>query len=250
MNIQYVGEHLMAGNLGRIFIWLSILSLIASALLYIYSIKKAEKKVLYSKLAGNFYWLHFITLLGAIGSLYYLLGNHYFEYSYVWQYSSKDMATKFLISCFWAGQEGSYLVWAFFQGLIGLFVLYSAKEWKAWVMPVFALGQFFLISMLLGLDLGSFSIGGSPFELLRNMPQNAEEELFKEANYLMYLIDGNGLNPLLENVWMVIHPPSLFLGYAVALVPVSFAIASLWRKEYHSWLKPAIPWALAAILTL
>ena len=250
MNIQYVGEHLMAGNLGRIFIWLSILSLVASALLYIFSIKKAEKRALYSKLAGNFYWLHFITLLGAIGTLYYLFGNHCFEYSYVWQYSSKDMATKFLISCFWAGQEGSYLVWAFFQGIIGLLLLYSAKEWKAWVMPVFTAGQFFLVSMVLGLDLGSFSIGGSPFELLRNMPQNAEEDLFKEANYLMYLIDGNGLNPLLENIWMVIHPPSLFLGYAVALVPASFAIASLWRKEYHSWLKPAIPWTIAAILTL
>ncbi len=250
MNIQYVGEHLVAGNLGRIFIWISILSLVASALLYIFSIKNAEKKALYSKLAGNFYWLHFITLLGAIGSLYYLIGNHYFEYSYVWQYSSRDMATKFLISCFWAGQEGSYMVWAFFQGIIGLFLLYSAREWKAWVMPVFTAGQFFLISMVLGLDLGSFSIGGSPFELLRNMPQNAEEELFKEANYLLYLIDGNGLNPLLENIWMVIHPPSLFLGYAVALVPASFAIASLWRKEYHSWLKPAIPWTIAAILTL
>jgi len=250
MNIQYIGEHIMAGNIGRIFVWISFLSLVTTAVLYVLSIKKADKKNLYVKLAGNFFWLHFVALLGVIASLYYLIGNHCFEYSYVWQYSSTGMATKFLVSCFWAGQEGSYLVWAFFQGIIGLFVLYSAREWKAWVMPVFAIGQLFLVSMVLGLDLGIFSIGGSPFELLRNMPQNAGEELFKEANYLAYLVDGNGLNPLLENVWMVIHPPSLFLGYAVTLVPVSYAIASLWRKEYHTWLKPAIPWTLAAILTL
>jgi len=250
MNIQYVGEHLMAGYLGRIFIWLSILSLIFSALLYIYSIKKADKRALYTKLAGKLYWFHFLTLLGAIASLYYLIGNHCFEYSYVWQYSSVDMPVKYIISCFWAGQEGSYLVWAFWQGIIGLILLRTAKEWKTWVVPVFETGQIFLISMVLGLEFGSFSIGGSPFGLLRDMPSNAGEELFKQANYLSFLTDGNGLNPLLENIWMIIHPPSLFLGYAVALVPFSFAVASLWRKEYHSWLKPAIPWTLAGILAL
>ncbi len=250
MNIQYVGEHLAAGNLGRIFIWLSFITLIASALLYIYSIKNDEKRTLYTKLAGNFYWFHFISLVGAIASLYYLIGNHCFEYSYVWQYSSVDMPAKFMISCFWAGQEGSYLVWAFWQGLIGLLLLRTAKDWKPWVMPVFATGQFFLISMVLGLNIGTFSIGGSPFELLRNMPQNLGEDLFKDPNYLSMLIDGNGLNPLLENIWMIIHPPSLFLGYAVTLVPFSYAVASLWRKEYHSWLKPAIPWTLAGILAL
>lgn len=250
MNIQYVGEHLMAGYLGRIFIWLSILSLIGSALFYIFSHRKEGKKALYTKLAGNLFWFHFITLTGAIASLYYLIGNHCFEYSYVWQYSSADMPMKFMISCFWAGQEGSYLIWAFWQGIIGLILLRSSKEWKSWVMPIFASGQFFLISMVLGLNIGSFSIGGSPFGLLRDMPQNSGEELFKQANYLSFLVDGNGLNPLLENIWMIIHPPSLFLGYAVALVPFSYAIASLWRKQYHSWLKPAIPWTLAAILAL
>jgi len=250
MNIQYIGEHLIAGYLGRIFIWISFLSLIISAFLYIYSLKEKDKKALYTKLAGYFYWFHFIALLGAIASLYYLIVNHYFEYTYVWQYSSVDMAKKFLISCFWAGQEGSYLVWAFWQGIIGLILMRTAKEWKAWVMPVFATGQFFLISMVLGLDLGSFSIGGSPFGLLRDMPSNLNEELFKHADYLAFLTDGNGLNPLLENIWMIIHPPSLFLGYAVVLVPFSYAIASLWRKEYYSWLKPAIPWTLAAVLTL
>jgi len=250
MNIQYVGEHLMAGYLGRIFIWLSFLSLIISAIFFIYSLRNEEKKALYTRLAGNFFWFHFLSLLGAIASLYYLIGNHCFEYSYVWQYSSAEMQKKFMISCFWAGQEGSYLVWAFWQGLIGILLLRTAKEWKNWVMPVFATGQFFLITMVLGLDFGSFSIGGTPFELLRNLPQNASEELFKNPNYVSLLTDGNGLNPLLENIWMIIHPPSLFLGYAVALVPFSFAIASLWRKEYHSWLKPAIPWTIAGILAL
>jgi len=249
MDIHYIGEHLWVGFLGRAFIWVSFLSLISSAILYLRAIKKPEKLML-GVLAKNLFVVHFVSLVGAIASLYYLIGNHCFEYSYVWQYSSLEMPGKFMVSCFWAGQEGSYMVWAFWQGIIGLILLKTAKEWKNWVMPVFATGQFFLISMVLGLEIGKLSIGGSPFELLRNMPQNAAEELFKNANYLSMITDGNGLNPLLENIWMIIHPPSLFLGYAVALVPFSYAIASLWRKDYHAWLKPAIPWTIAGILTL
>lgn len=249
MGIQFVGEHLIAGTLGRIFIWLSILSLVFSAVLFILSLN-GDKKTLYAKLAGSFFWLHFGALLGAVGALYYLFVHHCFEYSYIYQYSSLDMPAKYMLSCFWAGQEGSYLIWAFFQGLIGLLLLKTTREWKPWVLPIFSTGQFFILSMVLGFDLGSFSIGGSPFELLRNLPQSAADEFFKNPNYLSMIADGNGLNPLLENIWMIIHPPALFLGYAVALVPFSYAMASLWRKQYHAWLRPAIPWTLAALLTL
>lgn len=58
--------------------------------------------------------------------------------------------------------------------------------------------------------------------------------------------DGNGLNPLLQNYWMVIHPPTLFLGFAATLVPFSFAIAALWKKNYTDWVKIALPWTLIA----
>lgn len=249
MNIQYVGEHLFAGYLGKAFIWLSILSLITSAIYFVKSTSQPNKDR-YLKLGTQLFVAHFAALLGAIATLYYLIINHSFEYSYVWQYSSFDMQWKFLISCFWAGQEGSFLIWALFQGLIGLFVLKGSGEWRAHVIAVFATGQFFLLSMVLGLQIGDFSIGGSPFTLLRHMPQNIGEELFNQPNYLSMIADGNGLNPLLENIWMIIHPPSLFLGYAVALVPFSYAVASLWRKDYHSWLKEGIIWTLAAILSL
>ena len=56
--------------------------------------------------------------------------------------------------------------------------------------------------------------------------------------------DGSGLNPLLQNYWMIIHPPVLFLGFALTLVPFAYAIAGLWRKEHTSWISPAIPWTL------
>ena len=56
--------------------------------------------------------------------------------------------------------------------------------------------------------------------------------------------DGNDLNPLLQNYWMVIHPPVLFMGFASTIVPFAFAIAGLWKKKFGEWTKPALPWAL------
>ncbi|MDX1409650.1 MAG: cytochrome c biogenesis protein CcsA, partial [Saprospiraceae bacterium] len=58
------------------------------------------------------------------------------------------------------------------------------------------------------------------------------------------MIQGNGLNPLLQNYWMTIHPPTLFLGFASVAIPFSFAMAGLLTGKHREWLKPALPWAL------
>jgi cytochrome c-type biogenesis protein CcmF len=101
--------------------------------------------------------------------------------------------------------------------------------------------QLFLTSMILGVVIGSFKIGSSPFILLRDFM--ADAPVFKlNPNFIPQ--DGTGLNPLLQNYWMVIHPPTLFLGFAAALVPFAFAIAGLWKGAYSEWVKPALPWAL------
>jgi cytochrome c-type biogenesis protein CcmF len=53
--------------------------------------------------------------------------------------------------------------------------------------------------------------------------------------------DGSGLNPLLQNYWMVIHPPTLFLGFALTLLPFAFCIAGLWQKKYSEWINLPCP---------
>ena len=95
--------------------------------------------------------------------------------------------------------------------------------------------------------MGVYKLGSSPFELLRDKMQ---APIFSMPNYLDNLVDGTGLNPLLQNYWMVIHPPTLFLGFALTIVPFAFAVTSLFKKEYRSWIKPALPWALAWFCTL
>ena len=85
-------------------------------------------------------------------------------------------------------------------------------------------------------------VGSDPFALLRH-ELNAPV-LFTNADYLQFprIREGNDLNSLLQNYWMVIHPPILFLGFASTIVPFAYAIAGLMQKD-HSWTKPAIPWA-------
>src|SRR4030042_1893416 len=58
--------------------------------------------------------------------------------------------------------------------------------------------------------------------------------------------DGRGLNPLLQNYWMVIHPQVLFSGFAAMAVPYAFALAALMKRDYQQWFKPATPWMVFA----
>jgi len=97
-------------------------------------------------------------------------------------------------------------------------------------MTVFALVQTFLTSMILGVVIPyiDLKIGSSPFLLLRE----AQPDLpvwSMQPNFIPK--DGRGLNPLLQNYWMVIHPPTLFLGFALTLVPFAYLIAGMWKTN-------------------
>jgi cytochrome c-type biogenesis protein CcmF len=74
--------------------------------------------------------------------------------------------------------------------------------------------------------------------------------IFNSPDYLKNIADGTGLNPLLQNYWMVIHPPTLFLGFALTIVPFAFAVTALFRKEHRAWIRPALPWTLVAGMIL
>ncbi|MCX6306369.1 MAG: cytochrome c biogenesis protein CcsA [Bacteroidetes bacterium] len=250
MNIQYIGEHLLPGEMGKFFVWLGFGTAILAAIFYSLDFYRKDNRRIWLNSARALYVVHAISIISVAVVLYFLIFKHYFEYSYVWQYSSKELPMKYIVSCFWAGQEGSFLVWALWQALIGLVLLRLARKWESPVMLIFSISQAFVTSMLLGVTWFGVKIGASPFELLRSTIDTVEGTIFAMPNYLTMVGDGNGLNPLLENIWMTIHPPILFLGYALALVPFSYAIASFMKKDYHTWIGRALPWTLFALLML
>ncbi len=234
--------HYFIGNLGHLF----VIGSFVTALLAAFSYWKADQA---GSLAHDWRWnarvsfmAHLLSVIGVVITLYTIISNHYFEYHYAYAHSSLRLPSQYMISCFWEGQEGSFLLWMFWQALIGVVLIRTQQKWEAPVMVVFALVQAFLASMILGVVIPGIDLklGSSPFILLRDA---LDDPIFKvQPDFIPK--DGNGLNPLLQNYWMVIHPPTLFLGFALTLVPFAFCIAGLWKKQYSEWVKPALPWSI------
>ncbi|UKJ09330.1 heme lyase CcmF/NrfE family subunit [Solitalea lacus] len=248
MDIQYVGEHLLPGKIGQFFIVLAFGTSLLSTIAYYFQTVKDKNDTSWRQIARWSFRVQSVAVVGIIASLFYIIYNHYFEYNYAWAHSSKTLPVEYMISCFWEGQEGSFLLWAFWQLVIGNIIMRTAKTWEDSVMTIIGLSQVFILSMLLGVEVLGHRIGSSPFILLREAMQ---APIFKDPEYLIkYIADGKGLNPLLQNYWMVIHPPTLFFGFASMVAPFAFAIAGLWTKRITEWIKPAIPWALVAVMVL
>lgn len=236
----------MIAEAGRWFLSVAFISSVFAMVLYAYASIRQNKK---AEQISNWLWgLKGIFVTVASGALIYLIMTHQFQYFYVWNYTSLDLETKYLFSAFYGGQEGSFLLWVFFAFLVGLgLIKWTRKPYRGPVMFVMALTQFFLLSMILGWDLGFARIGASPFRTIAQEMPNAP---FLQANPGFVPQDGTGLNDLLKSPWMMIHPPIIFLGFSMMTVPFAFAVASLWTKTYHEWIRPALPWTLAANLSL
>lgn len=154
-----------------------------------------------------------------------------FDIEYVYQYSSNDLGTLFTIAATWAGQPGSFAVWILFAALVAVPVAQRARHFEPYIMPVLMFVQVGFLLFLLILN---------PFRPMLDPMTGAP----------ITPADGSGLNPLLHNFWMIIHPPVLFLGFTLAAVPFAYALGALMRYDYDTWIIRALPWTLAAWSTL
>ena len=240
--------HTFIGNLGQLSVVTAFVSALVAAFSFYKSVTvdKLEKEGWIKYAQGAFY-VHGAAVISIIVCLYYIVYNHYFEYHYAWSHSSRQLPVYYMISCFWEGQEGSFLLWTFWNVVLGAVIINTNKIWKGSVMTIFALVQVFLTSMILGVVIFNIKIGSTPFILLRDAMVDAP--VFQmNPDYIPE--DGNGLNALLQNYWMVIHPPTLFLGFATTLVPFAYCVAGLWTGQLKEWIKPALPWALFSAMVL
>ncbi|HND89077.1 MAG TPA: cytochrome c biogenesis protein CcsA, partial [Saprospiraceae bacterium] len=240
--MNYVGEHLLPGQIGHLCAVLSFVAALLSTLAYFWATQRrgsAESDGWRS--LGRFgFVLHGLATLAIIGTLFYILLAKMYEYQYAWANVSDDLPSRYVFSAFWKEQQGSFLLWSFWHVVLGVVLLLRGGKWETPVMTVIALAETFIASMILGIYFGDWRMGASPFDLLRHA---MDAPIFAQADYLSK-IKGNGLNPLLQNYWMTIHPPTLFLGFASTVVPFAFAVAGLWLREHKDWLRPALPWAL------
>ncbi|HMQ34285.1 MAG TPA: cytochrome c-type biogenesis CcmF C-terminal domain-containing protein [Chloroflexaceae bacterium] len=150
-----------------------------------------------------------------------------FDIEYVNNYSSRELDFFFTIASSWAGQPGSFMIWVLWGCIAAAFLVQRAKHFEPYVLGVMMLVQASLMIFVLILN---------PYQPL----------LDPNTGLALTPADGRGLNPLLHNFWMIIHPPILFVGYALATVPFAFAVGALLRRDYDTWVTRALPWTIGA----
>ncbi len=237
---------LILGRLGNLAI--SLAFVFAALAAFAYHRAGAERDRSWIRLGRLAWGLHALSVLGIVAALFAIIFGHHFEYHYAWQHSSRDLELKYILSCFWEGQEGSFLLWTFWHAVLGLVLVFGRSAWEARLLSVFGILQVGLLSFLLGVHVLGTKVGNTPFLLLADVMQRDPVFLFDD--YMRFIPDGTGLNALLQNYWMVIHPPVLFLGFASAAVPFAFVLAALRFRDYKGWVAPALPWTLFAVLVL
>ncbi len=163
-------------------------------------------------------------VLVAAGLLWYgLLGDH-FELTYVWNHSERALPAFYKFSALWGGQAGSLLFWCLLLSGYSAIVAVSNRKRLQVLMPY--VNATLLATSLFFLTLLVFA--ANPFERVGFVPP-----------------DGQGLNPLLQNYWMVIHPVMLYLGYVGMVVPFAFAVGALMSKRVdNEWVRTVRRWTL------
>ena len=172
----------------------------------------------------------FIALVAATLSLWVGLISHDFNIEYVAAYTSRNLPSYYIVSALWAGQKGSLLFWAVVLALFGSLAQGLTPRRYAPLLPyvagVTSAVVVFFVSVML--------FAASPFERLPFTPP-----------------DGRGLNPQLQNIGMVVHPPMLYLGYISLTVPFAFAVAALMSRRLDTgWIHAIRKWTLVSWLFL
>ena len=252
--MNYLGEHLLPGKLGHFFILLSFSASLVATIAFFKSAqaKNPEDEQNWKKLARISFYIETLAVFSTVACIYFIVRSHLFEYNFAWEHSSKALDFKYLLACIWEAQEGSFLLWTMWHCVLGLILIGRGGKWEGPVLTVISFAQFCLATMILGIYFFGTKVGNSPFLLVRQMEGLMNQPLFNRPDYLSFpqMQDGQGLNALLQNYWMVIHPPVLFLGFASTIVPFAYAFAGLWKKQYGNWTRIALPWTLFSACVL
>jgi cytochrome c-type biogenesis protein CcmF len=266
--------------IGNILLTLGLVSGVFTVLMYYLTYRGYENTLPIARISYHF---TAIMVICSAALLLYAILTHQYQYKYVYNYSGSDLPTGLLMSTFYAGQEGSFMLWTFLTSIIGLILLeYTSKrgDLEPRVMMIFSLSLSCLLVMVSPLlkspfnyiwmekdfiDLKNINNAYLTLPALQSFiftdPQSNKQfvEMGKDLYAALvsnnisvnnFIIQGKGLNPLLQNFWMQIHPPILFTGFSMSAVPFAFAMSAILKNEYRDWIKQALPWILTGTCIL
>ncbi len=215
-------------ELGSYSLYLCFIITAYAAVTSLLGVALKERRMMDSAEAATYGIFGLLTITSA--ALLYAFVTDNFEIKYVYYYSDKALPMFYKVTAFWAGQEGSILLWAWLLALFSVLVViqnrHANRELMPYVTAVLMVTCLFFVAIMVFVT--------PPFEALFFMPP-----------------DGKGLNPLLQNPGMIWHPPSLYLGYVGYTIPFAFAIAALCTgKLDDTWIKTTRRWSLFSWLLL
>ena len=248
-NIQYIGEWLLPGQIGHFFTLLGMVAALYAVLTFgraawLETRGRTDEAELWKRLGRVGFGLNGLAVMGIFLVLFFLIFNHRFEYKYVWQHSSLSLPVHYMISCFWEGQEGSFLLWQFWTAVLGIVLI--SHGGKVGIRCANG-GEFYAIVLGRPCSLGCIFLATNSVAAPSHSPAwTWPTRLFSKIPTIWptFLKDGRELNPLLQNYWMVIHPPTLFLGFASTLIPFAYVMAALWKRDFTDWVRPTLAWSL------
>ncbi len=265
--------------IGNLIITCSIITGIFTVIMYYYTFRGYTNTL---ALARRGYYVMTLLIAAASAFLLYLILSHNYQYDYVFEYSSSDLSFGLLLSSFFAGQEGSFLLWLLFSAILGLILIKNlsgdtAREssfmmvytliavflailispflknpfTSIWAEPNYLQLKYFNSSYLGLPDLRQFIMADNKGQQFLHIgPQLKAVLASLNIPVEKFLIAGKGLNPLLQNFWMQIHPPLLFVGFAMTGIPYSFAMSAILRRDYKTWVSKSLPWLSVSMSVL
>ena len=206
--MNYIGEHLGYGQFGHFLTLLTLVASLVATISFFYGNKQTDiaAKQSWLRIARLSFLTQTVAVFFIFGLLLFLINNHFHEYFFAWNHSSRTLQKQYLLACIWEDQSGSFLLWAIWNAILGWIFIWKQKKYEPPVLTVVSFAQFCIATMIIGVYFFGQKIGNNPFALLRN-ELNAPV-LFQKADYLNFpkIFEGNDLNVLLQNYWMVIHP--------------------------------------------
>jgi cytochrome c-type biogenesis protein CcmF len=220
---ETIGLDLFLGKAGSGLVYAAVGFFLLSA---IFGIRKAEKQSRLFFISGA------SALFLTFGCLAALFIREQFAYQYIGSHSAKDLPIAYRIAAVWSGQQGSFLLWAVTSAIFGLLTLRATGKLQRTYLVIYSLFLAALAAIL------AFE---TPFGL------NAE--LFANGKWINPG-DGAGLSPSLQNYWVIIHPPIMFLGFGSLTVGFAWTIAAMLGGDTKEWVSRFRPWAiLSATIT-
>lgn len=211
-------------NLGSAFQTLGILAGVASFVLYLMSINDKSGGKSYHKYATYLLVAQAVLVTFAVLMLCIALVTSDFRYAYVVNYTDKALPFIYKLTALWAGQAGSLLFWGWLASIFAAIEIFRIRTYEQKYQAYVFLAAVFTSTFFLFIC----TFVTTPFQMLD-----------------FYLRDGNGMNPMLQNPGMVIHPPLLYVGFVAFTIPFAHAFASSCKHDVTSyWVVASRPWAV------